>query len=76
MGRADSGGEDEDTPMIHIIVLIVSQICLILWKRWRPRSYHLCQTGFTNINSFLRKQIYWEVGGFPYYLQQYSRDKI
>jgi len=25
-----------------VIVVIISQICLTLWKRWKPRSYHLC----------------------------------
>ena len=33
---------DARPEMILIIVLIISQICLLLWKRWRPRSYHLC----------------------------------
>ena len=27
---------------IHIVVLIVSQVCLVLWKKWRPYSYHVC----------------------------------
>jgi len=28
--------------MIYIVFLTISQICLTLWKRWRPHSYHLC----------------------------------
>merc|ERR1719411_2360197 len=28
--------------LILIVVLIVSQICLVQWKKWRPHSYHLC----------------------------------
>ena len=27
---------------IHIVVLIVSQVCLVQWKKWRPYSYHVC----------------------------------
>jgi len=28
--------------LIFIVVLIVSQVCLLLWKVWRPYSYHVC----------------------------------
>merc|ERR1719195_309886 len=28
--------------LILIVVLIVSQICLVQWKKWKPYSYHLC----------------------------------
>ena len=41
-GHADAEMYTE-AEMIHwVIVVIISQICLTLWKRWRPRSYHLC----------------------------------
>lgn len=28
-------------PLFYLFIVIVSQICLTLLKRWRPRSYHL-----------------------------------
>ena len=28
--------------LILIVVLIVSQVCLVQWKKWRPYSYHVC----------------------------------
>ena len=28
--------------LIPIVVLIVSQVCLVKWKKWRPYSYHVC----------------------------------
>ena len=36
--------------LILIVVLIVSQVCLVQWKKWRPYSYHVCTLAgmFTN----------------------------
>merc|ERR1740128_105977 len=28
--------------LILIVVLIVSQVCLVQWKKWKPYSYHVC----------------------------------
>ena len=43
-GHAEKRIMDTHTSMILIliVVLIVSQVCLIQWKKWRPYSYHVC----------------------------------
>ena len=40
--HAGHGDMHAEMILILIVVLIVSQICLVQWKKWRPHSYHLC----------------------------------
>ena len=43
-GHAEKRIMDTHTSMILIliVVLIVSQVCLVQWKKWKPYSYHIC----------------------------------
>ena len=43
-GHAEKRIMDTNTSMILILILIliVSQVCLVQWKKWKPYSYHIC----------------------------------